>query len=295
MRYVRAVFWAISLSITTVSPPDAAAKEAAADRTDLPPPPRPPRRSSSTARAPSYRISEAAQERFQRPSTRKSRWSSTTRDRWRLFSRYLQGEVDIVDASRPAKPDEESKAKAQGIEWSRFVVGYDGITLVVNPKNDFVKIALRRAVEDDLGALEQGQDLEGHRPGLARTGRSSSTRRTATRAPSSFSPKRSSARPRASATTCNRAPTTTRSSSAWPVTPMVSAISVMPTSRPTKTSFGPWPFRMARAPNRCFPSPATIADKTYAPLSRPLYIYVKNSAARRPEVAKFLKFYLEND
>ena len=55
------------------------------------------------------------------------------------FSRYLQGEVDIVDASRAAKPDEESKAKAQGIEWTRFLVGYDGITLVVNPKNTFVK------------------------------------------------------------------------------------------------------------------------------------------------------------
>ena len=43
------------------------------------------------------------------------------------------------------------------------------------------------------------------------------------------------------------------------------------------------------------PSPATIADKTYAPLSRPLFIYVKNSAARRPEVAKFLKFYIEKN
>jgi phosphate transport system substrate-binding protein len=42
------------------------------------------------------------------------------------------------------------------------------------------------------------------------------------------------------------------------------------------------------------PSPLTIADKSYAPLSRPLYIYVKNSAARRPEVAKFLKYYVEN-
>ena len=42
------------------------------------------------------------------------------------------------------------------------------------------------------------------------------------------------------------------------------------------------------------PSPATIADKTYTPLSRPLYIYVKNSAAKRPEVAKFLKYYVEN-
>ena len=42
------------------------------------------------------------------------------------------------------------------------------------------------------------------------------------------------------------------------------------------------------------PSPETIKDKSYAPLSRPLYIYVKNAAAKRPEVAQFLKFYLEN-
>ena len=41
------------------------------------------------------------------------------------------------------------------------------------------------------------------------------------------------------------------------------------------------------------PSPETIIDKTYAPLSRPLYIYVKNSAARRPEVGRFLKHYLD--
>jgi phosphate transport system substrate-binding protein len=42
------------------------------------------------------------------------------------------------------------------------------------------------------------------------------------------------------------------------------------------------------------PSPATIADKSYAPLSRPLFIYVKNSAARRPEVSEFLNYYLGN-
>src|SRR5262249_13603352 len=42
------------------------------------------------------------------------------------------------------------------------------------------------------------------------------------------------------------------------------------------------------------PSPATIIDKTYAPLSRPLYVFVKNSAARRPEVGEFLKHYLDN-
>src|SRR3954471_22281673 len=55
------------------------------------------------------------------------------------FSRYLQGEVDVVDASRQAKEDETAKAQQHGIEWTRFPVGNDGITVVVNPKNPFVK------------------------------------------------------------------------------------------------------------------------------------------------------------
>lgn len=55
------------------------------------------------------------------------------------FDSYLRNEVDIVDASREAKSEEEKKAKEQGLEWTRFVVGYDGITVVVNSTNDYVK------------------------------------------------------------------------------------------------------------------------------------------------------------
>ena len=81
----------------------------------------------------------------------KSRWSWITTEPAVAFSAISDGEVDIVDASRAAKADEEAKAKAQGIDWTRFVVGYDGITLVINPKNDFVKVAHRRPVESHLG------------------------------------------------------------------------------------------------------------------------------------------------
>ena len=85
-----------------------------------------------------FRISKAAQEGFNRVNP----GVTVVVDNHGTgggFGRYLQGEVDIVDASRAAKPDEEAKAKEQGIDWTRFLVGYDGITLVVNPKNDFVK------------------------------------------------------------------------------------------------------------------------------------------------------------
>ena len=85
-----------------------------------------------------YRISKAAQEAFEAVNPDVT-VVVDNHGSGGGFSRYLQGEVDIVDASRTAKPDEESKAKAQGIEWTRFLVGYDGITLVVNSKNTFVK------------------------------------------------------------------------------------------------------------------------------------------------------------
>ncbi len=42
------------------------------------------------------------------------------------------------------------------------------------------------------------------------------------------------------------------------------------------------------------PSFDTVADGTYAPLSRPLYIYVNLKEFERPEVKEFVKFYMEN-
>ena len=42
------------------------------------------------------------------------------------------------------------------------------------------------------------------------------------------------------------------------------------------------------------PSPETIRTGTYQPLSRPVFIYVSRKAAERPEVQKFVEFYLKN-
>lgn len=41
------------------------------------------------------------------------------------------------------------------------------------------------------------------------------------------------------------------------------------------------------------PTTETIADGTYAPLSRPLYVYINSESLTRPEVQEFAKFYLE--
>ncbi len=43
------------------------------------------------------------------------------------------------------------------------------------------------------------------------------------------------------------------------------------------------------------PSPETIENGTYTPLSRPLFIYVRRDALERPEVADFVSFYLSDE
>lgn len=42
------------------------------------------------------------------------------------------------------------------------------------------------------------------------------------------------------------------------------------------------------------PTSETVKSNLYAPLSRPVFIYVTDAAAKRPEVADFVKFYLTN-
>ena len=42
------------------------------------------------------------------------------------------------------------------------------------------------------------------------------------------------------------------------------------------------------------PSPETVQDGTYTPLSRPLFIYPSAEALERPEFDAFLQYYLDN-
>ena len=42
------------------------------------------------------------------------------------------------------------------------------------------------------------------------------------------------------------------------------------------------------------PSTETVQDGTYTPLSRPLFIYVKNTSLQKPEVKAFVQYLLDN-
>jgi phosphate transport system substrate-binding protein len=56
------------------------------------------------------------------------------------FKKFCTGDTDLNDASRPIKTDDDAEGKAcdaNGIEYVELQVAIDGLTVVVNPGNDF--------------------------------------------------------------------------------------------------------------------------------------------------------------
>ncbi|MDG3004084.1 PstS family phosphate ABC transporter substrate-binding protein [Paludisphaera mucosa] len=209
------------------------------------------------------------------------------------FGRYLQGEVDIVDASRDAKPEEAEKARSQGIEWTRLLVGYDGITLTVNAKNDFVKSLTVEQIKklwEPGSTLKTWKDLDGSWPDrpiiLYSPDNDSGTYEFFTEA---IVGKAKSQREGVQQSSDDNI--------------LVNGVAGDPDGlgyfgyayyAANKEKLRALAVQATADAPAVVPSPETIADKSYKPLSRPLYLFVKNSAARRPEMGRFLSYYLDN-
>ncbi|TQR19539.1 PstS family phosphate ABC transporter substrate-binding protein [Psychrobacillus vulpis] len=54
------------------------------------------------------------------------------------FEKFIAGSTDFANASRPIKDEEKEKLAAAGIDFTEFKVAYDGLSLVVNKDNTWV-------------------------------------------------------------------------------------------------------------------------------------------------------------
>jgi phosphate transport system substrate-binding protein len=55
------------------------------------------------------------------------------------FKKFCRGETDISNASRPILKKEMEDCKAAGVEYYELPVAFDALTVVMNPKNSFLK------------------------------------------------------------------------------------------------------------------------------------------------------------
>ncbi|WP_075618090.1 PstS family phosphate ABC transporter substrate-binding protein [Paenisporosarcina indica] len=53
------------------------------------------------------------------------------------FEKFIAGETDFSNASRPIKEEEAAKLKEAGIDYTELEIAYDGLSVVVNTENDW--------------------------------------------------------------------------------------------------------------------------------------------------------------
>ena len=235
-----------------------------------------------------FPISEAMAEEFRKvePSVRVTVGISGTGGG---FKRFTVGETDISDASRAIAPSEVQAAEDNGIEYIELPVAFDGLSVLVHPGNDFVTsltVEELKRIWEPGSTVQRWSDIRTSWPNreihLFGPGTDSGTFDYFTQA---INGREKASRPDFSASEDDNV--------------LVQGISG------DADALGYFGFAYY-AENRerlklvgvdgghgpILPTPATILDGTYQPLSRPVFIYVSTQAAARPEVQAFVSFYL---
>jgi phosphate transport system substrate-binding protein len=86
-----------------------------------------------------FPITEAVAEEFQKAKKQSIKVTVGISGTGGGFKKFCRGETDISDASRPILRKEMEDCKAAGIEYFELPVAFDALTVVVHPKNSFIK------------------------------------------------------------------------------------------------------------------------------------------------------------
>ena len=177
------------------------------------------------------------------------------------------------DQGRGRRPS----ARRTGIEYREFQVANDALSIVVNPENDWATCSPPTA-QEDLGAGLQGRRTGTRSTRVPRRAARRCSGRAPTRARSTTSPTRSTARRARAAPTTRPRRTTTSSSRRSRARRAASATSALVLRGEPGQAQGA---RGRRRRRLRAPSVETAQDGSYKPLSRPLFIYVEDRGAPR--------------
>jgi len=83
------------------------------------------------------------------------------------FQEFTQGDTDIQNASRDITEEEAARAEENGIEYTRFTVGQDALTVYLHPDNDwvdYITVDELQAIYDFESDVETWSDVRSEWP-----------------------------------------------------------------------------------------------------------------------------------
>lgn len=207
------------------------------------------------------------------------------------FKRFTAGETDISDASRPIKDTEAQAAADNGIEYYPLRVAMDGLSVLVSPDNDFVEclsVEQLKAIWEPGSAVSNWNDVDPAFP----------DKKIVLYGPDTDS---------GTFDYFTEEVVGEVQASRADYTASADDNVLMQGIAGGRYSMGYFGYSYyaenadklklvsVDSGNGCVtPTSETIENGTYAPLSRPLFIYVSKQSLERPEVKAFVEFYLDN-
>lgn len=205
------------------------------------------------------------------------------------FKKFTTKETDISNASRPIKDSEKETATQNGVAYTEFKVAFDGLTVVVNAENDFANDITVEELQkiwapdstvmkwSDIRSEWPAEDIKLYAPGT-----DSGTFDYFTE---EINGESGAIRPDFTPSEDDNVLVQGVAGDKYAMAFFGFAyyLENQDTLKALKIDGGNGPVD---------PTFETIADGSYAPLSRPLFIYVNDEAMARPEVKAFVEFFL---
>ena len=211
------------------------------------------------------------------------------------FKKFCRNETDISNASRPITKSEMEACKAAGVEYFELPVAYDALTVVINPRNTWLKQATVADLKKMWEPAAQGKITRWNQVNpawpdqpmkLFGAGSDSGTFDYFTEA---IVGKSKSSRGDFTASEDDNV-------LVQGVAGDVNAIGYFGYAyyAENQNKLKALPIVEKEGKPAVSPSEATVINGSYQPLARPIFIYVNAKAIAKPEVKKFVDFYMAN-
>lgn len=242
-----------------------------------------------------FPITEAVAEEFQKAKKGSVRVTVGISGTGGGFKKFCRGETDISNASRPILDKEMADCKAAGIKYIELPVAFDALTLVMNPKNTFLKQVTVAELKTMWEPAAQGKVLKWNQINAAwpdtglklfGPGADSGTFDYFTEA---VVGKAKSSRGDFTASEDDNVLVQGVSRDAGALGYFGFAYFLE-----NKDKLKAVPVVNPKTGKAVEPSLEAVISGDYQPLSRPIFIYVNAASVDKPEVKEFVEFYLKN-
>jgi phosphate transport system substrate-binding protein len=242
-----------------------------------------------------FPITEAIAEDFQQSKKGKIRVTVGISGTGGGFKKFCRGETDVSNASRPILAREMEECKRAGIQYVELPVAYDALTVVMNPKNDWIKALTVADLKKMWEPAAQGKVTKWKQVNSAWP--DSSLKLFGPGADSgTFDYFTEAVNGRAKSSRGDFTASEDDNVLVQGIARDVNGLGYFGYAYyyENRDKLKAVPIVNPNTGKAVLPGADTVMDGSYQPLARPIFIYINSKALDRPEIREFVEFYMKN-